>query len=282
MQSTIERFKKAGEINKSETVWLTFLAVAPKSGNTFNIQEVIFAIRSQGIAEEELSDKDIKNRASQVPSFNFQKLGKGWFTRKQKFNVKRGSILLPLWRFTVTYKFIIWQFSDKEIDQIVKLVQKWATGSLTPIDRRRYSKQVLDYAERYKLIKKGSDMKMKPFLDENDNMGMRLPDWVKPDRYHISDDDIFDPAWNLPQEVLYQILKPALEKSSGRSIVRSKVWLQLNIAPEGHKWHNGFDDIKRMMNILNNLMSWNYIIFQYAGDIWRIELTEDRAIRSES
>lgn len=52
----------------------------------------------------------------------------------------------------MTYKFSIYKFSDKEIDQIVRLVKDYASGRLALIDLRTISKRVKQYALNWRLM----------------------------------------------------------------------------------------------------------------------------------
>jgi len=171
------------------------------------------------------------------------------------------------------YKFSVWNFNDKEIDQIVTLVKQWASGSGMPIDRRKFTRNVIDYARARGIIALG---------DHCRKWNGELEWYVRSKkRYYINSDlGKFHPRWCLPQEAIYRLVKPMLEKHSGFSITSNKGWHDLNIyCSKDHLFTN--KSIEEMMDILNLLASWGYLIFQYAGSIWCITETPERAVRSE-
>ncbi len=172
------------------------------------------------------------------------------------------------------YRFSVWNFSDKEIDQICQLTRAWANGSTRPVDMRRYTDQVLHYAKSRNLIMRGD----------------KFPTWSEtykkffapnPHRFFLSYGNDFDPRYSLPPECLWRILKPAIDKATGRSLATYKEWLDLNIAPETHKYHKHDRDLNAMIEIFCLLDQWHYIIFQYAGSVWQVTPTPELAIRSE-
>lgn len=176
----------------------------------------------------------------------------------------------------MTYKFSIYHFSDKEIDQIVRLVKDYTLGRLTPIDLRTISKQVRQYALNWRLLVKAEDMQDKK---------------SKPRRLYINNEigNNFIPYLDLPVEALYRLVKEVFatypeyngQGSIGYSITKSQKWLNLNVAPGGHNWHNRERDIEEMHNTLSRLAQFRYIIFQYGGSIWNIQETPNRAIKGE-
>lgn len=176
----------------------------------------------------------------------------------------------------MTYKFSIYHFSDKEIDQIVKLVKDYASGRLAPIDLRTISKQVRQYVLNWRLMIKAEDMQDKE---------------TKPGRLYINNEvgNGFIPHLDLPIEVLYRLVKEIFttypeyngQGSIGYSITKSRKWFNLNIAPAGHNWHDRERDLGEMYNTLSRLAQFGYIIFQHGGSIWNIQETPERAIKGE-
>lgn len=170
------------------------------------------------------------------------------------------------------FKSGAYDFSDKEIDQIVQMVKDWAAGSERPIDRRRISRQVLRWAETWGLARRGADMR--------DWRG-ELP-WFVEDaqRFYYTGGKDFWGAWVLPQEALWRLVEPMLQDSRGRSIARDRRWNELGLYAEGQAgWNDkALDEIVR---VLVGLDQWGYLVFQYAGSTWVITLTPERAVRSE-
>lgn len=67
---------------------------------------------------------------------------------------------------------------------------------------------------------------------------------------------------DLPDEVLFAIVKPALQVHSGFSITKHSVWQYLN-------FHQ--DDVQSMEKVLFRLHDAGFITFASAGTVWRIE-----------
>lgn len=180
------------------------------------------------------------------------------------------------------YKWGVYEFSDKEIEQIVELVHKWADGSSSPIDCRKFTKQVRQWAENWSLIQKGTEMPQTKYNSETQEWDYPwyVKQWGK-NRYYIhSELRLFQPIRYIPQEALWRILKPMIQERQGFSISTLRDWYTLGIEPNGTKYHKD-DDLVEMMFALGELSKWGYIIFQHAGSIWQITITEDRAARSE-
>lgn len=176
------------------------------------------------------------------------------------------------------YKFSTYNFSDKEINQIVELVHLWSTGSMLAVDRRKHTKQVINYATRWNLIIKGCDIVEWDYKTETRGM----PYWAKANRYYPKMRS-FNPVWDLPQEVLWRLVEPMIKFDHiGFSITKNKGWQVFGIWQNGTKQFKEDDCwIDQMRDILNKLASWSYIIFQYAGSVWQITLTPEKAIRTE-
>ena len=196
------------------------------------------------------------------------------------------------------FKFSVWDFDDKEIDQIVNLVKIWAGGSTNPIDRRKYTKDVLYWAKRYNLIELGENIKDWDYKSKKEVH----PWYVKrggKNRYYTTRGKDFEPFYGLPVEAMWRMVEPMLEKGKGYSITKSKEWCNFGIYCAQDSYFNKIDEYEKeygsgahltygqtkylpyMRNILGKLANYGYIIFQYAGTIWQVTLTLDRAYRSE-
>lgn len=177
----------------------------------------------------------------------------------------------------MAYKFSIYHFSDKEIDQIIRLAKDYASGRLAPIDLRTISKQVQQYALNWRLMVKAEEMQDKE---------------AKSGRLYVNNEvgNNFIPYLDLPIEALYRLVKEIFNtypgydetRSIGYSITKSQGWFNLNIAPAGHNWHSRERDLEEMYNTLSRLAQFGYIIFQFGGSIWNIQETSNRAIREEN
>ena len=170
------------------------------------------------------------------------------------------------------YKWGVYDFSEKEVDQIVTLILQHSYNN--PIDRRKYTKQVISYAVNWNLLEQKED-----------------------GRYYHTYGNKFDYLHYTPQEVLWRLMADMLNEATGYSVVNDKRWHNVNIYTEKeiekqerqsredetyeyckHHFADYRDDKIRM---LLKLHKWGYIHFQYCGNVWRIEITEDKAIRSE-
>lgn len=169
------------------------------------------------------------------------------------------------------HKFSVWDFSDTEIDQIVKLID--LASSLNPLDRRRYTRQVQEFALSRNLVYwqcrhgiQGRTWAPYPPLDECKDC--RREDWrlyAEPSRW--------DPSQDLPVEALWRIVDPIIGERTGFSIARQRNWQRLNIWEEGSKYATERDYLAKLQ-VLNKLFFHRYIIFQYAGSVWQITRLE--------
>lgn len=74
---------------------------------------------------------------------------------------------------------------------------------------------------------------------------------------------------DLPAAVLHEIMKPALESTSGlNGLSVRKEWEALNIFPAISRSHSNKDAME-MFNVMCELHQAGYINFQSAGSIWR-------------
>lgn len=200
------------------------------------------------------------------------------------------------------FTYSIWDFSDKEIDQIVEIVKEWGTGSSElfnghgALDRRKISKQVFKWAKSRYLIQQGSEI-----------LTWRNGDFEHP--YYVqrgginrwysvssSTDRRFDARYDMPQEAIWRMLEPIFEQGKGHwTITNSSVWRQFGIWCASDREWNRKEEIEGkkhltlgearyipfIKDVLNVLEKWGYIWFQYAGSVWQVTLTPERAIRSE-
>ena len=192
------------------------------------------------------------------------------------------------------YKFSIWDFNDKEIDQIVAIVVFSSQGNPNDfidingvIDRRKVSKNVFVWAKNWGLIAQGKDIV---------NYKGELPHWVKNrNRWYIyTGNGHFDALHCVPSEAIWRIISPILKEHKGfYSIISDKRWVDLCVWNRGSKeWdrkndarveyyndHRTFGEsvyLPKMYDYLGFLALKGYIIFQHAGDIWRVEIIEGR------
>lgn len=163
-----------------------------------------------------------------------------------------------------------WEFTSKEIDQIVALVKLWTNGSILPVRRAGYSKQVIEYAVRYGLlIERAKSKNVTPRLYTAEGIAFsNVPGFG-----------------NLPIEAVWRLVEPMLagKESIGYTIVYHKGWQHLNIFPQPRpdefRAKTTSEDWKRILardletatSILLRLSGHHYINFQMAGSIWRIE-----------
>lgn len=171
------------------------------------------------------------------------------------------------------YKFSVYVFDDKEIDQIVELVRRYSSGSTVPIDKRKVSRQVVEWGLNWNLLQRGQALR---------TWDGKTPWYVKKygvGRVYLSS-GVFSPRWNLPVEALWRLVKPMVMEHSGFSITKNRGWYDLNIYPTTDESHSE-RDLEEMWEILAYLHQYHYIRFSSAGNIWQIVPTPERAIRSE-
>jgi len=187
-----------------------------------------------------------------------------------------------------------WEFSDKEIDQIVELASHYGSGKQTglmnrwqALDMRKVSKKVFEWAKASNLIKLGRDMvdcfgKHRWYVKEG---GL--------DRWYISDGHQFSYVHYLPPEAMWRMVSPILDRGKGyHTITSAKEWQNFGIWCSQDKEWDKIDEYKMlkeeveipysqtrfipfMIDILNMLSSWGYIWFQYAGTVWQVTIRKD-------
>jgi hypothetical protein len=158
------------------------------------------------------------------------------------------------------YKFSVYSFSSKEIDQICELVKRWSHGDVfRPVDARKLTKQVKDYAANWNLLEKRNG---RLFIKSASSWNNVTP-------------GIFNVVHNLPVEVLWRLVQPMLKNDTyiGYSIVNSKLWYDLGIAPQNDR-HVTDVELQEKEDILLKLSCHHYINFQMAGSVWGIYVEE--------
>lgn len=193
------------------------------------------------------------------------------------------------------HTFSIWQFTDKDIDQIAEMIRFWSLGNPNAfigihgeIDRRKVSSNVFEYAKSYGLVAQGKDIK--------DWQGKR-PYWCKSkSRWYIYSGNSlmpFNPLYTAPVEVIWRILSPIFKDghTGFTSIISDSRWLDLGVWYRGtNEWNSEneakarFDDDHRtrgelqylpaMVDYLCLLARQGYITYQTAGTIWRVTVCE--------
>lgn len=186
------------------------------------------------------------------------------------------------------YKFHHLEFSEKEIGQIIDLIDRWLSGSNNPIDRRKYTKNVIKYASMFGLICLGSDLK-KEYNYKTQEYETPIEGVRQPSRYFFRRESrAFDFLTDCPVEVLWRLVEPIVDGSSGyHTILHHRGWHRLNMwCAQDREWERYnewewkennrkvyFRDekfIPFMMSVLNKLSVYGYIIFQHAGSIWQV------------
>jgi hypothetical protein len=201
------------------------------------------------------------------------------------------------------YKFSIWDFDDKEVDQIVQLVTAWATGKrgtlfnqFEALDRRKITKAVFEWSKSRQVIQLGKHVKQYDYKSQ----GYIIPRRVKKcgvERWYIGTSDNFSPLYDLPVEAIYRLCKNILDNGSGfYTITSNSDWRNFGIwCSKDRQWNtkDGYQELVHgkhltngesryipfIKNVLNKLAIHGYLIFQYAGSIWQVTMTLDRAYR---
>lgn len=171
------------------------------------------------------------------------------------------------------YKFSVYDFSEKEIDQIVVLFKRYCSGSTMPIDRRKVSRQVVEWGLNWGLLARGENLK---------NYQNETPWYVKErglNRVYFTR-GVCSPKWALPVEALWRLVENMVKEHSGFSITKNPGWYQLNIYPATNGSHSD-RDLGEMFEIFVHLDMWGYIRFSAAGSCWQIIETPERTVRSE-
>lgn len=176
-------------------------------------------------------------------------------------------------------KFGPYFFTKKEGNQIAELFSHWTAGSSNPINRRRYTDNVIRYSIKSGLIEwRCKHDNTSEF--QHSSLPYGCPDGCK-DTLPLKDWRLYptrssyDFSWKeLPPEIFYIIARPIIAphpgcKTVGYSITKRKAWQLLNIWCSEDTF---FTDrsILEMMEVLNKLALYRYIIFLHAGSVWEI------------
>lgn len=182
------------------------------------------------------------------------------------------------------YKFSIYKFDDKEINQIVELAETWLGGSLhSPIDKRKYTKQVIQYALNWNLLIKGSDIS--DYDKEKESKWRKFEN----NRIYFNSSllNYFSPSMNLPVEALWRLFEKHILSDAkgenniyGYSLSTVKGWVNLNIRPNEHKDQQDYDYCE-LTKVLIELNKYNYLTWQTAGSIWRIEIHKEKCYQGK-
>ena len=80
----------------------------------------------------------------------------------------------------------------------------------------------------------------------------------------------------MPAQLVYRLLKPALEKHGGYSITKHEAWLTVGIEPRGTDYFESLSSkeqdviVTNMERVLRYLAARGFIQFRAIGDIWEI------------
>lgn len=186
-------------------------------------------------------------------------------------------------------------WNEKELKQIIYLWEQHTKYARKKIDRRKVSsKDVQQWAVRYGLAlwrcnhgrvcdEHGSPPWSHTYLDHESNEKPRRCNWIL--RFRELGDPFqsyyrrFREEAHLPPEVLWYYVRQFIfhddgETTRGWSIHKQKGWLTLNIYCEGHRWDPENKHLNVRLKVLDRLALAGYFIFQRAGTIYQICLTD--------
>lgn len=148
---------------------------------------------------------------------------------------------------SATYRFSVYTFTSREIDQIIALVREWSGGRIMALDARTLSKQVRAYAQRWNLVEKRDDGKL------------------------YCGSQYLSVTHDLPLEALWRLVEPMMngQQSIGFSIATNVTWLQLGIWPYGHR-HSSEASLSEQVDVLLRLQQYGYLLVQMGGSIWNV------------
>jgi hypothetical protein len=143
--------------------------------------------------------------------------------------------------------------NDKELAQLVRLVKDAVDGA-SLVDRRRYSRKVLDWATQYNLLEQyGKRLRFKPYSH-------------------------FRAHWDLPLKALWLMVSEIIGERSGFSVAKQQGWRYLDLwewdsryltSEEGRQKNN-----ERILEVMFELDRAGFIYFQAAGEVWQITRRE--------
>jgi hypothetical protein len=137
---------------------------------------------------------------------------------------------------------------------------KWQKGkynSVSQLNKRRFrNREAVKWAFSQGFLSNDPNERQWSMDWENEIYANR---WLAPD------------AEMLDAEILWEILKDAINAHCGRSIIKHPVWAKIGVNPHGDRYHTEAD-YQKQWRILAKLAQCNYIWFQSCADLWNIEL----------
>lgn len=167
------------------------------------------------------------------------------------------------------HEFYGMAFSDSEIEQVVGLMDPENISSIRPLDGRRISRRVRDWAI------------MMGILAWGEWKGQRRLFAATPAFRPVENGLIHIPAEAAWRIFVRQIFRPtggtdgSSSLSQGKSVAKSTGWGWLNIWHQGNRY--GSDDTEQMRTLLAELDRHMYIWFRSAGNIWEITIRDREA-----
>ena len=145
--------------------------------------------------------------------------------------------------------FDMW--NAKQIERIAELVERFCTADMNlKIDRRRYDREIINWAICHGLIRRDSDGVLS--LAERSYM--------------------FDEMRSTPIEALWLIFRRRIMQDTdhtGQSIRYSKGWRYFNTYPDGSRFYEQ-RDYDEQVYIIKRLAAYGYLYFQSGGDVWDV------------
>ena len=149
------------------------------------------------------------------------------------------------------------QFTDRDIDTIVGINEKWMRG-----DRIAWGQVRSDAVRQWA---KAANLAV------NDKQTLKLRSLTRDEEVFAK----FRAEDDMPPAALWRVFKqdiftPDAGGVQGMSVVDSRGWSKLNIYPRGHKYFAERDQ-QAMERVLIELDKAGYVHTDFAGSIWRIE-----------
>jgi len=143
-------------------------------------------------------------------------------------------------------------FTDKELDQIADLIERFYTADYRPIDKRRYTRAALQFAQDVNLIEM-REKRLRP----------------------VKESRVFSAAYYAPVGAAWRIFRRRImaEDQVGYSITKSKGWEYLG-PWYSTSFHFTQNDEMEMMQILQGFDSFGLLWFQHSGTVWDIRIRE--------
>jgi hypothetical protein len=196
-----------------------------------------------------------------------------------------------------------YDLNDKELDQLEKVVRAKADYDLEQeltvgpgrilerygfgtLDRRKVTRKVEKAAFAIGAIVMACPHGQRvsnPYVSrENMCSQCNFYDW-RPQFHYLGSLSWF----HMPAQLVYRLLKPALEESGGYSITKDAAWLNLGLEPRSTKYFESLDltaqdrIISDMERVLGHLAARGFIKFQAIGDIWQVQDVQSKWIPEE-